>query len=59
MNYTNRTVIITGAAKGMGAATAEIFYNKGANVALLDLSESESNKQDERWFYQQCNVADD
>jgi NAD(P)-dependent dehydrogenase (short-subunit alcohol dehydrogenase family) len=32
-----RTVFITGAARGIGAATAERMYAKGANVALVGL----------------------
>jgi NAD(P)-dependent dehydrogenase (short-subunit alcohol dehydrogenase family) len=32
-----RTVFITGAARGIGAATAERLYRKGANVALAGL----------------------
>ena len=37
MNYKNKTVVITGAAKGIGAACAHLFLDSGANVALLDL----------------------
>jgi NAD(P)-dependent dehydrogenase (short-subunit alcohol dehydrogenase family) len=32
-----RTVFITGAARGIGAATAERLYAKGANLALVGL----------------------
>ena len=32
-----RTVFITGAARGIGAATAERLHGKGANVALVGL----------------------
>ena len=33
-----RTVIITGAASGMGLATANLFADEGANVALTDIN---------------------
>ncbi|MDB5443688.1 MAG: 3-oxoacyl-[ACP] reductase, partial [Phenylobacterium sp.] len=34
------TVLITGAASGMGRATAEVFAAEGANVAATDVSEA-------------------
>ncbi|KAJ5091982.1 hypothetical protein NUU61_006852 [Penicillium alfredii] len=34
---TNKTVLITGAARGIGAATAALFNSHGANVVLADL----------------------
>lgn len=34
--FANKTVLITGAARGIGRATAEAFFAAGANVALLD-----------------------
>jgi 3-oxoacyl-[acyl-carrier protein] reductase len=34
------TVLVTGAASGMGRATAEVFAAEGANVAATDLSEA-------------------
>lgn len=36
-----RTVIITGAASGMGRATAHLFAREGAQVAVTDLSQSD------------------
>ncbi|MEP6513764.1 MAG: SDR family oxidoreductase [Parafilimonas sp.] len=59
MDYTNKTVVITGAAKGIGAACANLFYKKGASVALLDIANDENKKQDNRWFYQQCDVSNE
>lgn len=36
---TNKTVLVTGAAHGIGAATAKQFNAHGANVALVDLAQ--------------------
>ena len=38
----NKTVIITGAANGIGAETARLFYQNGANIVIADLPSSES-----------------
>lgn len=35
--FKNKTVVITGAAKGMGAAMARAFHKEGASVAVLDI----------------------
>ena len=40
-SFTGKTVLITGAAKGIGRASAERFANDGAHVALVDRDEAE------------------
>lgn len=36
MDITSKTILITGAASGLGAATARVFADRGANVILAD-----------------------
>jgi len=38
MNLNGKVVIITGAAAGIGAATARLFAQRGANLTLLDIN---------------------
>ncbi len=35
MNFTNKRIIVTGATRGIGLATAKAFLNAGANVAMI------------------------
>ncbi len=39
MNLNGKVVIITGAAAGIGAATAKLFARRGASLTLLDIDE--------------------
>jgi 3alpha(or 20beta)-hydroxysteroid dehydrogenase len=41
MEFSGRTVLVTGAAGGLGAATARAFAAAGADVALADISSAE------------------
>ena len=41
-------ILITGAARGMGAANAEAFAAQGANVCIGDIDEGEAAKTAER-----------
>lgn len=57
MNFKNKTAVITGAAKGMGASCAKLFYEAGANVVLLDISDDTSGIHDKRWLFIHCDVS--
>lgn len=59
MNFENKTAVITGAANGIGAACAKLFFDNGANVCLLDIATDDSGMSNKRWLHQQCNVADE
>ncbi len=39
MSLDGKVSIITGAAAGIGAATARLFARRGANLTLLDIDE--------------------
>ena len=53
----DKTVIITGASKGIGLACAKLFFSEGANVALLDISSDEAGITDQRWYYIACDAS--
>lgn len=57
MNYQNKTVVVTGAAKGIGASCARLFHEANANVALIDIANDELHVTDHRWLYLNCNVS--
>src|SRR5258708_9878005 len=42
--FNNRTVIVTGGARGMGASHARGFVSEGANVVIADILEQEGRK---------------
>ena len=44
----NKTVVITGSARGFGLAMIEEFYKKNYNVVILDVNEEELAKSKEK-----------
>ncbi|MCI1964617.1 MAG: SDR family oxidoreductase [Oscillospiraceae bacterium] len=64
MKFENKVVIVTGAAGGIGGQTAKAFYDEGAKVVLVDLSEEglkETAKKfdfaDDRTLLVTCDVS--
>jgi len=61
MDMTGKTVMITGASRGIGAETARVFASAGANVALLARSQDEiaalAGEIGEKAIAIPCNVA--
>jgi NAD(P)-dependent dehydrogenase (short-subunit alcohol dehydrogenase family) len=61
MDMTSKTVMITGASRGIGAQTARVFANAGANVVLLARSQDDiaalAGEIGERAIAIPCNVA--
>jgi len=45
LDFHDKVAVITGGARGIGAATAEAFYKAGAKVALLDVNGEECRKR--------------
>jgi len=62
MRHQDKTVIVTGAAQGLGLACAERFHAEGANVVLVDILAEPVRTQAERlgqrasWFA--CDLAE-
>lgn len=60
MSYNNKTVVITGGAKGIGGACARVFHDGGANVIILDIDitgENLANELGERTLFYKCDVS--
>lgn len=57
MRFKDKTVVITGAAKGIGAACAELFHASGAQVVLLDTALPSEAPEKERWLFMPCDVS--
>lgn len=61
MPFRNKTVVITGGAKGIGAGCATIFQKEEANVAILDVDEGTGSKLadelGERVLFIKCDIS--
>ncbi len=64
MDFKDKVVIITGAAGGIGKATAKLFANEGAKLTLVDLNKegleevvSELNLSDEDYIIKETDVS--
>ncbi len=57
MEFQNKTVVVTGGGKGIGAACAKVFFDAGANVVVLDKDGDDSGITDARWLVLQCDVS--
>ena len=60
MQFTNKTVLITGGAKGIGGACSRIFHRENANVVILDtdpLGQQLAAELGNRALFIQCDVS--
>ena len=56
-SISNKTAIITGASRGIGADIANVFVKSGANVLGISRSNSPQNSRLNK-HYQSCNIKD-
>ncbi len=60
MYFQNRTIVITGGAKGIGGACSRVFHRENANVVILDtdpLGEKVAAELGERTLFVRCDVS--
>ncbi|MDX1639957.1 MAG: glucose 1-dehydrogenase [Balneolaceae bacterium] len=63
MSFKEKTIVITGGAKGIGAGCAEVFHQEDGQVVLLDVDEEAgieySNQLGERACFIRCDISDE
>ena len=61
MNIDGQSAVITGGASGLGEATARMFAEKGASVAILDLNEERGEKvaNEIGGIFSKCDVSNE
>lgn len=63
MSFKNKTAVITGGAKGIGAGCATIFHKEGANVAILDVDEEAGskfvNEHGDQAIFLKCDISNE
>jgi NAD(P)-dependent dehydrogenase (short-subunit alcohol dehydrogenase family) len=61
MSFKNKTVIVTGGAKGIGAGCASVFYRDGANVSIIDVDEDSgrefADSLGDRALFVKCDIS--
>jgi len=57
MEFQDKTVVVTGGGKGIGAACAKVFFDAGANVVVLDKDGDDSGITHQRWLVLHCDVS--
>ena len=61
MSFENKTAVITGGAKGIGAGCTTIFHREGANVAILDVDEDAgselADELGDRAVFLKCDIS--
>ncbi|MGF1671015.1 MAG: SDR family NAD(P)-dependent oxidoreductase [Balneolaceae bacterium] len=61
MSFKNKTIVITGGAKGIGAGCASVFHKEGGNVVILDVDTKAGqqfcNELGERTLFINCDVS--
>ncbi|SHF92271.1 NAD(P)-dependent dehydrogenase, short-chain alcohol dehydrogenase family [Fodinibius roseus] len=61
MSFKDKTIVITGGAKGIGAGCAEVFYRQGGNVVVLDVDEEAGRQRcadlGDRAHFIECDVS--